>query len=72
MQSAALVANLKQEVAEANDTLSKQLEKTAQRMVVEAAEVQNFNEVIRILNEQNAEVQHTRYFKKITASASSK
>ena len=56
LQNTALIANLKQEVAELKDTLNKQVEETAQRMAVEAAEVHNLNEVIRILREQNAEV----------------
>ena len=43
-------------MAELKDTLNKQVEDTAQRMALEAFEVQNLNEVIRILKEQNAEV----------------
>ena len=53
-----LITNLKQEVAEAKDTLNKQVEETAQLIAVKAAEVHNLNEAIRILKEQNAEVQH--------------
>ena len=57
IQSAELVASLKQEVAESKDALIK---RTAQRMAMEAAEVQSLNNLIRALKEQNAEVQHAR------------
>ena len=57
-QSAKLVASLRQELAEAKDALDKHAEDTAKRVAVEAAEVQNLKEVIRVLEEQNAEVQN--------------
>ena len=52
LQSAALVANLRQEVAETKDTLNKQVEETAQRK----AEIMNLNEMIGTLKDQNDEV----------------
>ena len=56
LQSAALVTNLRQEVAEAKDILNKQVEETAQQKAVEAAESKNLNEMIRTLKDQNDEV----------------
>ena len=56
MQSAELVVSLRQEVAEGKDTLDKQIKETAQQMAVEAAEVQNLNEMIKALKGQNDEV----------------
>lgn len=56
LQSTAIVANLRQEVADATDTLNKQVEETTQRMTVEAAKVKNLNEMIRTLKDQNEEV----------------
>ena len=57
LQSAALVANLRQEVAEAKDTLKKNIEETAHQKAIEAIEVQDLNKVIRTLKDQNDEVQ---------------
>lgn len=62
VQDAKVVASLRQEVAQAKDLLNKQVEESAQRIAVEAAEVQNLNELIRILKEQNAEVQYAICF----------
>ena len=57
-KSAERCTNLEQELVEAKNALDKQLEESAQRIAVEAAEVLNLNEVIRVLKEQNAEVPH--------------
>ena len=51
-------ANLKQELVKAKRALDKLVEESAQRMVVKTAEVHNLNEEIRVLKEQNSEVQH--------------
>ena len=59
IQSAELVSNLREQVAETKVSLNKQLEETAQRMAVKTAEVHNLNEEIRILKEQNAKVHHS-------------
>ena len=58
LQSAALVAKLKFELAEAEDALSQDAHEAAHRNRVEAAEVHNLNVVIRALQEQNVEVQY--------------
>ena len=58
MQSAKLVASLRQEVAEAQDSLNKQVQETIQWKTAEAVKVQDLNETIKILRGQNDEVKH--------------
>lgn len=58
VQSAVCIAKLRQEVTQAKDALDKQIEEAAQRKAIEAVEVQNLHELITVLKEQNAEVQH--------------
>lgn len=56
LQNALLVAKLRQEAVEANETLLLHVEETAHQKATNAAEVQNLNHVIRI-QEQSPEVQ---------------
>ena len=58
VESAELVAKLKQEVAKAKDLLNKHVKETAQRMDAKASKVHNLNEALIILKEKNAEVVH--------------
>lgn len=52
------MANLRQELAEAKETLNKQVKETIQQKTTDAIEVQKLKEVIKIFKEQNAKVQH--------------
>lgn len=61
LQGAALVINLKKEVAAVNDALNEQVEKMAQQKRGDAIEVENLNEIIRTLTETNEEVKPARY-----------
>nr|XP_024363711.1 paramyosin-like isoform X9 [Physcomitrium patens] len=54
-EGAALVINLKKEVAAVNDALNEQVEKMAQQKRGDAIEVENLNEIIRTLTETNEE-----------------
>lgn len=60
VQSAELVVRLRREVDEVKDALNKQVEETVQQKAVEAAEIQDLNEVIRTLKEQNDKVHHAQ------------
>lgn len=57
VQSAALVADLRQEVAEGKNALNKNIEEMVHHKAIEAIEVQKSNELIRTLRDQNDEVQ---------------
>ena len=58
VQSAVLMAKLRQEVIEAKDALIKQVKEATQRNAVAVVEVQDLHELIRVLKHQNAEVEH--------------
>lgn len=58
VQSAELVANLRQEVAECKETVRKQVEQAAQEEALGAAQVENLNELIKSLRKQNDEVHY--------------
>ena len=58
VQSAELLASLRQEIAEFQDALNKQAEETAHHKAQGTAQVHNLNEVIRVLKEQNDEVRN--------------
>lgn len=57
MQNAAECCTcLRQELAESNNALHKQVEESAQQMAAKAVEAEMTNEVIKTLKEQNVEV----------------
>ena len=58
VQSAELVASLRQELAELKIAHNKQIGETAHQKALGAVEVHDLNEVIRTLKEQNDEVHY--------------
>lgn len=60
MQSAVLIANLRQEVTESKDSLNQQFKKMVQREAEKAVEVKDLKDLIQSLTEKNAEVQCER------------
>ena len=69
VQSAELLASLRQELAEAKDTLNEQVKETVQWKTMEAVEVNSLNQVIRILKEKDAEVRSSMMLTKTDTSA---
>nr|XP_024363710.1 paramyosin-like isoform X8 [Physcomitrium patens] len=54
-ENSKLVANMRQELADAKDALNKQSEESARQRAEEAVEVQKMSDTIRTLHEQNTE-----------------
>lgn len=60
LQNSFLVANLRQEIAEAKGTHNKQVQEMAEQKARDAIEVKKLIEVIRVLRETNEEVHLAR------------